>query len=82
MGTTLLGFAMDRIRELAASHDLDRPRVAGAWVADTDAGAHALLKANGYLPARWFFHMKRDLSQPDRGSADAGGDRGAAGYPR
>ncbi len=64
VGTTLLAFAMDRIRELAASHDLDRPRVAGAWVADTDAGSHALLKANGYQPARWFFHMKRNLADP------------------
>jgi mycothiol synthase len=64
VGTTLLGFATERIGELAASHDVDRPRVAGAWAADTDTGGHILLKANGYAPARWFFHMKRDLSLP------------------
>ena len=29
VGTTLLAFATDRIAELAASHDVDRPRVAG-----------------------------------------------------
>jgi mycothiol synthase len=64
VGSTLLGSATERITELAASHDVDRPRVAGAWVADTDAGAAALLKANGYQPARWFFHMKRNLADP------------------
>jgi mycothiol synthase len=64
VGTSLLAYAMDRISELAASHDVDRPRVAGAWVAETDAGAHVLLKTNGYVPARWFFHMKRDLADP------------------
>lgn len=64
VGATLLAFARQRIGELAASHNVDRPRVAGAWVADTDAGAHALLKANGYQAVRWFFHMKRNLADP------------------
>ncbi len=64
VGTTLLEYAKDRTAALAATHDVDRPRVAGAWAADTDIGGHVLLKAHGYEPARWFFHMNRDLTQP------------------
>jgi mycothiol synthase len=64
VGTTLLGFAIDRIAALAASHDVDRPRVAGAWAADTDIGGKVLLREHGYEPVRWFFHMNRDLTQP------------------
>jgi mycothiol synthase len=64
VGTALLGFAEARIAEVAASHDIDRPRVAGAWGAETDTGAHALYQQHGYRPVRWFFHMNRNLADP------------------
>jgi GNAT superfamily N-acetyltransferase len=64
IGTQLLGWAMGRIDELSASQDVDRPRVAGCWAAAADLGADQLYRGHGYSPARWFFHMNRDLSQP------------------
>ncbi len=64
IGSTLFAFARERIDEVAAAQAVDRPLVAGCWAAETDAGAHALYTQHGYAPARWFFHMNRDLSQP------------------
>jgi mycothiol synthase len=64
VGTQLFAWARERIDELAASQDVERPRMAGCWAAATDLGADALYRAHGYEPARWFFHMNRDLSQP------------------
>lgn len=64
VGTALFAWARNRIGDVAAGHDVDRPRVAGSWGADTDVGAHVLYTQNGYQPARWFFHMTRDLAQP------------------
>ena len=64
VGSTLFAFARQRIDELTASHDVDRPRMAGCWAAAADAGADALYTQHGYAPARWFFTMNRDLSQP------------------
>ncbi|RPH36596.1 MAG: GNAT family N-acetyltransferase, partial [Chloroflexi bacterium] len=64
VGATLFAFARGRIAELAAAQDVDRPRVAGCWAAQTDAGAHALYTEHGYAPARWFFHMNRNLAEP------------------
>jgi GNAT superfamily N-acetyltransferase len=64
IGTQLLGWARTRIDELSASQDVDRPRVAGCWAAAADLGADRLYRTEGYEPARWFFHMNRDLSQP------------------
>jgi GNAT superfamily N-acetyltransferase len=60
----LFARARERIAEVAAGHDIDRPRVAGCWAAETDKGAHALYVQNGYRPARWFFHMTRNLADP------------------
>jgi GNAT superfamily N-acetyltransferase len=64
VGATLFGWARQRIDELAVSHDVDRPRVAGCWASVTDLGAEPLYLANGYEPVRWFFHMNRDLALP------------------
>jgi GNAT superfamily N-acetyltransferase len=64
VGSTLFAWARERIDELSASHDVDRPRVAGCWGSITDLGAEPLYRAHGYEPARWFFHMNRDLAQP------------------
>ncbi|MGH2488836.1 MAG: GNAT family N-acetyltransferase [Candidatus Limnocylindria bacterium] len=64
IGTVLFAHARRRIDEVAAGHDIDRPRVAGCWGADTDKGAHILYTQHGYQPVRWFFHMTRPLSDP------------------
>lgn len=64
IGSTLFAFARERIDELAAGQDVDRPRVAGSWASEKDLGAQALYSQHGYTPVRWFFHMNRDLSQP------------------
>jgi len=64
VGTTLLGWVQERIGALAAGHGIDRPRVAGAWGAETDTGAHVLYQQHGYRPVRWFFHMNRNLADP------------------
>lgn len=64
VGSTLFAFAQERIAEISAGHDVDRPRVAGCWAAQTDAGAHAMYTQHGYAPARWFFHMNRNLADP------------------
>ncbi|MEX0630919.1 MAG: GNAT family N-acetyltransferase [Chloroflexota bacterium] len=64
VGSVLFARAQARIAEVAASHDIDRPRVAGCWAAETDRGAHALYEQNGFQPARWFFHMTRNLADP------------------
>jgi mycothiol synthase len=64
VGSVLMAQARQRIAEVAAGHDIDRPRVAGCWAADTDRGAHVLYEQNGYQAVRWFFHMTRDLADP------------------
>ena len=64
IGSALHAHARQRIVEVAAGHDIDRPRVAGCWAADTDRGAHVLYEQNGYQAVRWFFHMTRNLADP------------------
>jgi mycothiol synthase len=48
-----------RLREIAAGHQTDLPRVLGLFTGDKQAGAVALAKAQGYEPVRWFFEMER-----------------------
>jgi mycothiol synthase len=64
IGSVLIARARQRIGEVAAGHEIDRPRVAGCWAADTDRGAHVLYEQNGYRAVRWFFHMTRNLADP------------------
>ena len=59
VGSALLAESERRSRELAATHTIDRPKVFGSWSGDSQAGAIALLEANGYGPVRWFFEMVR-----------------------
>jgi hypothetical protein len=49
---------------MAAGHDINLPRVAGCFAAESDLGAHALYRRHGYEAVRWFFHMIRDLADP------------------
>ena len=48
-------------RELAASHETDRPRVLGMGTAELNAGAMTLARTHGYEPARWWADMQRSL---------------------
>jgi len=64
IGSALLAYNEQRVRELAATHETDRPRVWGSWSNDRQAGRVALMRANAFEPVRWFFDMTRDLSEP------------------
>ena len=59
---TMLVARNERIqRELAASHDTDRPLILGMGGPETNLGAQALARAFGYQPARWFADMERSI---------------------
>jgi GNAT superfamily N-acetyltransferase len=64
VGSALFAWAREHIEQRAATQDVDRPKVAGCWGSVTDLGADPLYRAHGYEPARWFFHMNRDLTLP------------------
>jgi mycothiol synthase len=69
VGTAILAHNEARLRELAASHDTDRPRRYAAFAGDEQPGARALLAGAGYEAVRWFFEMVRPtldaISVPD-----------------
>lgn len=64
IGTVLLELNVARIRDLAATHETDRPQVLGSWSSSRQIGREALLREYGFEQARWFFDMMRDLSEP------------------
>jgi mycothiol synthase len=64
IGTALFERNVERTRELAATHDTDRPKVLGSWSNERQEGRIALLREQGFEPVRWFFDMTRDLSEP------------------
>jgi mycothiol synthase len=59
VGSAILAHNEARLRELAASHDTDRPQRFGAFAGEERPGARALLERAGYEPVRWFFDMVR-----------------------
>lgn len=59
IGGAMLRWAEGRIREIAATHDTDRPRFFGAENWDADAHGRRLLRGQGYEPVRTFFDMIR-----------------------
>jgi mycothiol synthase len=59
VGTAILRHNEAHLRELAAEHDVDTPRVYAAYAPERRRGAQALLEGNGYRPVRWFFDMLR-----------------------
>jgi len=68
IGRQLLHAADRLIRERAAEHDTDRPRLQGMWADDRQAGRRALAESEGYTAVRWFFEMERpriDLEPAD-----------------
>jgi ribosomal protein S18 acetylase RimI-like enzyme len=64
IGTAMLHWGEDRLRQIAAEHPQDGPRFFTAWTADTARGTVALLEKEGYAPVRYGYEMKRDLSEP------------------
>lgn len=59
IGTAILRHNEAHLREVAAGHDSDRPRVFGAHANDRRIGAVRMFEAHGYAPVRWFFEMLR-----------------------
>ena len=64
IGSALLAENLRLQRELAATHQTNRPRVFGTWTSDRQDGANALARSAGFDQVRWFFEMVRDLSEP------------------
>ena len=68
IGRRMLHAADELIRQRAAEHDTDRPRVQGLWSDDRQVGRRALAESEGYAAVRWFFEMERpdiDVDRPD-----------------
>ncbi|HEY7331555.1 MAG TPA: GNAT family N-acetyltransferase [Candidatus Limnocylindria bacterium] len=59
IGTAILRHNEAHLREVAASHDTDRPRVFGSGTNERRVGAVKLLERHGYVAVRWFFEMLR-----------------------
>jgi ribosomal protein S18 acetylase RimI-like enzyme len=64
IGTQLFLHNVEQVRQLASSHETDKPRIMGSWANDRQTGRIALLREQGFEPVRWFFDMIRDLSEP------------------
>jgi len=75
IGRALLRLEEGRARARTATMDLDpaRPIRLGTWGVDSAVGQSALMAAEGYEPARFFFEMiKRDLATPPERPLPAG----------
>jgi len=59
IGSAVLAHNVARARKVAAEQGGGWKRVLGAWAADRQPGAIALLEGNGFEPVRWFFTMVR-----------------------
>ena len=59
IGRTLLRTGEARLRELADGYDDADGRVYGSWCGDREGGAQELLAAEGYVPVRYGFGMRR-----------------------
>jgi mycothiol synthase len=68
IGTWLLRGAEAHALERDAAHPTEAPRFYGSWQPNSAEGALALMAAEGYEPARWFFDMVRptmdDILEP------------------
>jgi mycothiol synthase len=64
IGTAMMLRNEAHLREIAENHPQDGPRHFQTWASETEFGSHALAKSQGYLPIRYGFEMKRDLSEP------------------
>jgi mycothiol synthase len=64
IGTALLNWSESRSREAAAEWTGSEPHVLSGWVDEREAGAIALLEAEGYGRVRYGFMMVRSLADP------------------
>ena len=64
IGTVMLQFAEERLRQIAAGHTGPETRVLSIWANGTATGLIALLESQGYKPARYFFEMTRPIDEP------------------
>jgi mycothiol synthase len=64
LGTAMLRATQARLREIGAAHEADRPRFYATEAMDGQAGAKALLAAEGYEAVRFFAEMQRSLADP------------------
>ena len=62
IGNAMLAWNQQRLREKVA--DLDKPKIFRSFFDEGQPGDKALLQQHGYQAERFFFEMKRDLSQP------------------
>ena len=64
IGTAMLGWIEQRLRQIAAGHPEDGARFLRAWADDKEIGKLALFEAQGYRPVRYFFEMvNRSMNQ-------------------
>lgn len=62
IGTAMLAWNQQRLREKVA--ELEKPKIFRAFFDENQAGDKALLHGSGYQAERFFFEMKRNLSEP------------------
>ncbi|MGD9704207.1 MAG: GNAT family N-acetyltransferase [Acidimicrobiia bacterium] len=63
VGTELLDWGTERARELLAAHEHDLPRFVRVHQYDWIDDAHALYRAGGFTPVRWFEDLLRPLDE-------------------
>jgi len=59
LGRALLRWNEEHLRALAPGQPADRSLLFDSWAMQEELGAHALLRSEGYTPARYFFDMVR-----------------------
>jgi mycothiol synthase len=64
LGRALLRWSERRAAEVAAVDGRIGPRHLDSWLDESNAGARALFRAEGYLVTRFGYQMIRDLRQP------------------
>lgn len=64
IGAAMFRHAEARLRQIAAEHPEPGERYFQSFAVDTQEGVIALLKAQGYQPARYGIDMVRNLSEP------------------
>lgn len=59
VGTAMLKWSQERLRQIAAGHPEDGPRRFQGFVSDAAAGLEAMLQKDGYQAVRYFYLMVR-----------------------
>jgi len=62
IGGALLADNIRRVRELAATHETDRPKVLGLGTNERSVAGPLLAERRGFAPVRWFFDMERPIT--------------------